>query len=68
MGGAWAAQPGHFGYDSGTVATPPRQYPHPMPSDSVAGSVSELASDTARLVQLEIELVQQERRRSSGVT
>jgi hypothetical protein len=31
-----------------------------MPSDSIAGAVSELAGDTARLVQLEIELAQQE--------
>jgi hypothetical protein len=43
-----------------TVAPTPRRYPHPMPRDSIAGTVSDLASDTARLVQLEIELAQQE--------
>jgi hypothetical protein len=31
-----------------------------MPRDSIAGTVSDLAADTARLVQLEIELAQQE--------
>jgi hypothetical protein len=33
-----------------------------MPRDSIAGTVSDLASDTARLVQLEIDLAQQELR------
>ena len=31
-----------------------------MPRDSIAGTVSDLAADTSRLVQLEIELAQQE--------
>lgn len=31
-----------------------------MPRDSIAGTVSDLAADTTRLVQLEIELAQQE--------
>ena len=37
-----------------------RRYPHPMPKEGISGSVAELVDDVQRLVQLEIELVQQE--------
>ena len=37
-----------------------RRYPHPMPREGISGSVAELVDDVQRLVQLEIELVQQE--------
>jgi uncharacterized membrane protein YqjE len=37
-----------------------RRYPHPVGHDGVSESISELASDTARLVHLEIELLKQE--------
>jgi len=37
-----------------------RRYPHPVAHDGVGESISELASDTARLVNLEVELLKQE--------
>ncbi len=37
-----------------------RRYPHPMPREGISGSVAELVDDVQRLVQLEIELLQQE--------
>ena len=37
-----------------------RRYPHPMPKEGIAGSVADLVDDVQRLVELEIELVQQE--------
>jgi len=42
-----------------TMATS-RQYPHPMPKEGLGAAVSDLAADTSRLVQLEIELLRQE--------
>ncbi len=37
-----------------------RRYPHPMPPEGIAGTVTELVDDIQRLVQLEIELLQLE--------
>jgi uncharacterized membrane protein YqjE len=37
-----------------------RQYPHPVPGNSIGDSIAELADDTAQLVRLEIELFKQE--------
>jgi hypothetical protein len=39
-----------------------RQYPHPMPREGIAGTVTELVDDVQRLVELEIELLQLELR------
>jgi uncharacterized membrane protein YqjE len=37
-----------------------RRYPHPLPREGIVGSISDLADDVQRLVELEIELLQQE--------
>jgi hypothetical protein len=37
-----------------------RRYPHPMPREGIAASISEIAADAQRLVQLEIQLAKQE--------
>ncbi|MGI8609356.1 MAG: phage holin family protein [Candidatus Dormibacteria bacterium] len=37
-----------------------RRYPHPMPSDSIAATIGEIAADGQRLVKLEVELAKQE--------
>ena len=37
-----------------------QRFPHPMPRDGIAESISELASDSAQLVRLEIDLLKQE--------
>jgi hypothetical protein len=59
LAGAYRRIRAVFGYDRRTVAEG-RKYPHPMPKEGIAASVSELAADTSRLVQLEIEMLKQE--------
>lgn len=47
-----------MGYHVQTMAE--RRYPHPMPKDSIGGSIGEIAADAQRLVQLEVQLAKQE--------
>jgi hypothetical protein len=47
-----------MGYHQPAMAE--RRYPHPLPKEGIGASISDIADDVQRLVQLEIELLQQE--------